>query len=218
MPPDGSGASSAGSPDGASCAYRAQIEDAEDGDSQVLTRQGRGGYLYTFADDAGTTIDPPTSGFEVSAGGVDGGQALHMTGTIAAAGDVYAGMGLSFTDPMGGYDASQYRGIAFAARGTSGASTAVRLKVPDAATAPEGRACSECYNDFGVDFQITEEWTRYVVDFADLEQEDGWGDPRPAQVDTQRLFGIQWQATAAGQPFDLWVDDVTFLGCPSDPS
>ena len=89
----------------------------------------------------------------------------------------------------------------------------VKSILPDAHTDPQGGECKECYNDFGVDFELNEEWTRYVVAFADLKQESGWGRPRPDNVDPKKLFGMQWQVSTRATAFDVWIDDVTFVGC-----
>lgn len=195
------------------CAARAMIEDGEDGDDQVLTRAGRGGYLYTYADEAGTTV-APRGDFTMGRGGAGGsGGAIHVAGKLAAGGDAYAGVGLGFVEPKGAYDASSYTGVAFAARRAPDTTPYVRLKVPDVNTDPDGGVCTDCYNDFGVSMQLTEEWTRYEVRFADLAQEGGWGAPRPDAVDAAKLYGVQWQVSTAGAPFDVWIDDVTFLGC-----
>jgi len=210
----GSQPGGAAAPSADTCESRAQIENAEDGDAQSITRQGRGGYLYTYTDDKGSSVSPPSSQFKVVAGGPPGSlHAIQITGKTADGGDVYAGMGFSFVDPKGAYDASEYKGIAFVAKRGSGGPTTVRVKLPDASTDPQGGSCEECYNDFGVDFELNEEWTRYVVKFEHLKQQSGWGRPRPEQVDAKRLYGIQWQVSAGSSEFDVWIDDVTFVGC-----
>ena len=214
-PPVGYSAPSAAQGGALQCADARQVEDADDGDSQIFTHEGRGGYLYTFTDKAGSSISPPTSAFEVSAGGVEGqGSALRMHGALADQGeDVYAGMGFGLTPSTSAYYAARYRGLEFVAKRGSDSSAFVRLKLPDGNTTPEAGACEECYNDFGVDFEVTEEWVHYVVDFADLKQEQGWGSPRPEALATNALYGIQWQVLTQGAPFDIWVDDIAFLGC-----
>jgi endoglucanase len=195
------------------CGEDARIDDGEDGGNQVELRGGRNGYLYTFKDAHGTRITPDGA-FSTSAGGAHGSRsALRIAGKLADSDSAYAGLGLSFTDPKTLYDASRYTGIAFYARGAPGTTTAVRLKVPDVDTDPDGHVCKECYNDFGVDFQVTAEWTRYEVAFADLKQGSGWGNPRPAAIDLHKLFSLQWQVATRGGSFDLWIDDVTFVGC-----
>ncbi|MFP6687595.1 MAG: hypothetical protein VB934_22945, partial [Polyangiaceae bacterium] len=54
--PGGSQPGGAAAPGTDSCEGRALIENAEDGDAQSLTRQGRGGYLYTYTDDKGSRV------------------------------------------------------------------------------------------------------------------------------------------------------------------
>jgi len=213
MPPEGY-ETAAAAPVGGSCEGSAVVEDAEDGDGQIATHEGRGGYTYTYTDESGSRVSP-TGEFEVASGGVnEQGFALRMHGELTGDQDVYAGMGFGFLDTERPYDASKYVGIAFVARRAEGSSGWVRLKVPDASTSPEGGICSECYNDFGVDFELTDQWVRYVVDFADLKQERGWGEPRAAAIDTSALYGVQWEVSSPGESFDIWVDDVTFVGCP----
>ena len=200
---------------GMGCEDLAKIEDAEDGDTQILTREGRGGYLYTFVDEQGSQIHPSSQGdFQVEPGGVDEtGHAIHVSGTLVSGGDVYAGVGFSFAANDAPYDASRYRGLSFVARRAGGSTGFVRLSLPDVNTSPQGGVCEECYNDFGVDFEVPAEWTRFVVDFADLTQQHGWGRPRPPAVDSTRLMGMQWQASSPGESFDLWLDDIQFVGC-----
>jgi hypothetical protein len=155
------------------------------------------GTPYSYADERGTTI---------------AAEGLRLRGTLAGGGEVYAGVGLSL-DPKP-FDASRYDGIVFSARRTPGSAAHVRLKVPDVHTDPAGGVCTACYNDFGIPFQVTEEWTRYEVRFADLGQETGWGEPRPAAIDASKLYGVQWQVAVAGAEVDLAIRDVAFLGCP----
>ena len=111
-------------------------------------------------------------------------------------------------------DARAWKGVAFMARRGPTGSAFVRVKIPDAATAPEGKVCTECFNDFGVDFEVSEEWTRFEVAFADLKQQPDWGQPRPAAVDASKVYGLLWQVATKGGAIDLWIDDVTFVGCP----
>ena len=89
----------------------------------------------------------------------------------------------------------------------------MRFKVPDVATDPSGGVCTECYNDFGIPFEVTEEPTRFEVRFADLAQEADWGAPRPPSVDAAKLYGLQWQVVVPGASVDVSIGDVAFLGC-----
>jgi endoglucanase len=193
------------------------VDDTEDNNNQVLIQKGRNGYWYTFVDKAGSTITPPSQGtFLMSPGGANGSQhAAHMMGKMAGSGaPLFAGMGFSFTDPKAPYDATAFTGVSFFAKVGPGSTVGVRLKVPDANTDPAGKVCTECFNDFGVDLTLTDQWKRYTVPFATMKQMEGWGAPHPASVDKSKLFGLQWQVTQTGVSYDVWVDNVQFTGCP----
>lgn len=184
------------------------IEDAEDGDTRVLEQDGRGGYWFVFADSLGSTISPKP--FVMAEGGAEGSKyAARVTGKVAPTGDsAYVGMGFSISDPRGLYDASKYQGISFWAKGPG----KVRFKTPDVNTDPAGDRCDDCYNDFGVDIYLSEKWTRYTVPFDKLQQQPGWGDRAPS-VSKDKLFAVQWQFNTNDANYDIWVDQVAFVGC-----
>ncbi len=204
--------------EGAPCPASGMFDDGEDNNNQVLVQEGRGGYWYTYVDNEGSTIDPPagaTGGiFSFAQPGVNGSAyAARMKGSISKASIVFAGMGANMADPKGPYDASKYGGISFWAKKGPGATPKVRFKMPDAETDPDGGICSACYNDFGIDLKLTEEWTQYIILFDMLKQERGWGAPHPHGIDTQQIFAAQWQVNDKGQNYDVWVDDLAFTGC-----
>jgi endoglucanase len=220
-----SGSAGAASPSGGgsvatgkACPPDYTIDDMEDHQkNQLMVQNGRNGYWYTFLDKQGTTITPPAGHtFIMSPGGANGSTtAAHMMGKVSGSGDpVYAGMGFSFTNPKGQYDASAYSGVSFYAKVGPGSSKNVRLKVPDVNTDPDGKVCTECFNDFGTDLSLTENWQQYTVPFAQMGQMDGWGSPTKPAIDKSKLYGMQFQVNQAGSSFDIWVDDVTFTGCP----
>jgi endoglucanase len=200
------------------CTRAAVIEDAENADHQVVVHEGRGGYIYAFVDEAGSSVTP-TAGrlggtFSQSEGGANGSMyAARVNGRIGEGTVVFAGVGLNFLDPKAPYDASAYDGIAFFARRGPDSTANVRLKVPDASTDPDARVCTECFNDFGADLEIGEQWRQYTVPFQQMAQMPGWGAPRPGSVDRSKLFGVQWQIATPGASYDLWIDDVVFYGC-----
>ena len=206
-----------GSSEPVACTRAAVIEDGENNDHQVVKEGSRNGYIYTFR--GGSTKVEPTAGadggvFTMSLGGANGSQyAARMSGTIGSEDSAFAGLGFNFTDPEGGFDASSYEGISFFARRGANSAASVRLKLPDRSTSPMGGECSECFNDFGTDLELSEEWQRYVLRFDELSQLPGWGSPRPASIDPASVFGIQFQAQGAGANFDIWVDDLSFIGC-----
>ena len=215
MPPAGAVNAPAAGGKGQSCEHNAVIEDGEDGDGRALVREGRGGYWYTYVDKAGSRVQPAPNAFKMAKIGARSSKgAIRFQGKLSDKNDSYAGLGISFVNPKRIYNASRYEGVSFLAKRGNKNLTSLRLKLPDANTDPDAGNCKECYNDFGVDFQLTDSWTRYVVAFADLEQETGWGNPQPDHIDPKNLYGIQWQFSTPGSQFDIWIDDISFVGCP----
>jgi len=222
--PDAASPASGGQPAGAAaapakeCPATFTIDDMEDHQkNQVIVQNGRNGYWYTFLDKQGSTVSPPAGKtFIMSPGGVNNSTtAAHMLGKTSSSGDpIFVGMGFSFTNPKAQYDASAYSGVSFYAKVGPGSAKGFRLKVPDVNTDPDGKVCTECYNDFGTDLTLTEEWKQYVVPFSKMTQLDGWGSPSKPAIDKSKVYGMQWQINQPGTSFDLWVDDVAFTGCP----
>jgi endoglucanase len=198
------------------CKIGAVIEDGEDANNQLKKLEGRSGYIYTFGDDAKTVIFPPRGAdFPMERGGALGSAySLRVRGKVGDKGLVYGGLGLNFVDPRRPYDASKYAGITFLARRAPSTAAVIRLKLPDANTDPDGKVCTECFNDFGADVTLTEAWERYVIPFDYLKQLPDWGAPRPSKVDTKRIYSIQFQVSEPSAAFDFYIDDLMFAGCP----
>jgi endoglucanase len=198
-----------------SCGPEALIDDFEDNNNQVLVSEGRGGYMYTFVDKAGSTIWPEAGDnggtFTPSPGGHNSKFAANFKGTIGTANVVFAAMGVNFQDPKGPYDASKYAGLMFWAKRGSDSVAKLRVKVPDKNTDPEGGVCTECFNDFGVTLNLTDQWTRYVLPFKDMKQLPGWGAPQKKHIDPTTLMAVQFQADTPGGAFDIWIDDLSFI-------
>jgi endoglucanase len=195
------------------------IDNGEDANNQVLVRDGRNGYWYTYVDEAGSTVVPEAGSrggtFSMSPGGAHGSKyAANVQGRVAGgSGVVFGAVGMNFVDPKGPYDASHYNGLAFWARKGAGSIGKVRLKVPDVSTDPAGGVCRECFNDFGMDLNLTEAWQRFVFPFKKMKQLPDWGSPRRHGIDKSKLYGIQWQVNTPGAAMDVWIDDVEFVGC-----
>jgi endoglucanase len=187
------------------------LDDAEDHDSQIIKQGDRDGYWFTYADKSGSTIDPAGE-FKMSRGGPPGSSfAAHAHGRVTArkpGKSQYAGLGFSLTNPRSAFDLSHAKGIAFWAKGPG----RVRMKLPDINTAPEGGRCSDCYNDFGKDFELTPRWERQVALFSEMKQEPGWGDPA-RELAANSIFAVEWQWNTPDSEFDLWVDNVELVGC-----
>lgn len=200
---------------GRSCGPEAKIEDGEDNNNQVIVQDGRSGYIYTYVDGTGSTISPAGGGvFSMTEGGANNtSYAMRMAGETSGAAIVYAGMGLNFTDPKDAYDASKYSGVSFFAKRGLKTTSKVRMKFPDINTDPDGGQCAACYNDFGTDVRLGEEWQRYIYKLTAVRQEPNWGSPRPGSVETSGLFAMQFQVKDQGTVFDVWVDEINFTGC-----
>lgn len=191
------------------------IDDGEDGNNQNLPIGDRGGYWYTFKDKGTTTVEP-TAGeeggtFAMSEGGHSSKMAARFHGTVGTGAIVFSGMGTNLIDPKGAYDASKYAGIAFWAKRGADSTGKVRLKVPDVNTDPDGGVCSECFNDFGGDLNLTTDWKLYVFPWKSMKQEVGWGNPLRHHITPEKLYGVQFQVKVPRASYDIYIDDLKFL-------
>lgn len=194
------------------CTKNTLLDDAEDGDNRALVTDKRGGYWYTYADTIGTKI-APSGAFQMAEGGAEGSKhTARMSGKLGTGGIVYAGMGFLFTEPKAPYDVSCCKGVSFWAKKSGAGVGNVRVKLGDVNTTPDGGVCHDCYNDFGAELSFSETWKKYELPFADMKQEYGWGEPRPA-LDTSRLYQLQWQVRDMGADFDISVDKIELMGC-----
>jgi len=216
----GGGVAKTGKPlDIARCGPDAVIDDGEDGNNQVIQQDGRAGYWYTAVDPDGTTIEPQAGAlggtFTMREGGSNGsGFAACMKGFVPETSAKPSGLiGFNFTDPKEAYDASKYGGIAFWAKKAPDTVGKVRMKIPDEDTDPQGGVCQECFNDFGMDLELTDNWTEYVIMWPDATQMPSWGNPRPPAILPDKLYGVQWQFGTRNQNFDMCFDDIAFVGC-----
>ena len=87
----------------------------------------------------------------------------------------------------------------------------VRLKIPDVNTDPEGGACTECFNDFGGDLNLTTDWKQYIFPWKAMKQMPGWGNPRKPHITPSKLFGIQFQVNVPSANYDIFIDDIKFV-------
>ncbi len=187
------------------------LDDAEDGNTQVILADDRDGYWFAFVDTWGSVMEPK-SRFVMTSGGYPEGEskfAANVRGKLAVMGEsVYAGFGFAFTNPKTPFDISKAKGIRFWAKGPG----KIRFKIPDRNTDPAGDRCDDCYNDFGVDIYLQDIWMRYTIPFSAMEQHPGWGDRAPS-VDVHGAFAVQWQYDTPGGEYDIWVDQIELVGC-----
>jgi endoglucanase len=213
----GSAASLGGASAFKDCGPSGMIDDGEDGNNQNLPVENRGGYWYTFIDKTGATTVTPMAGeqggtFAMTEGGANGSKfAANFKGKIGTGAIVFSGMGVNFVDPKDKYDASKYAGIAFFAKRGQDSTGKVRLKVPDMNTDPDGAVCTECFNDFGGEINLTTEWRKYIFPFKKMGQEPDWGAPRKPHIVPSTIYGVQFQVKVPNASYDIWVDDLQFL-------
>jgi hypothetical protein len=186
------------------------LDDFEDGNGQVAAAAGRNGYWFTAKDEKGSTIEP-TGEFKVADGGAGSKKAANVKGkTVAVDGAWGATVGVNFVQG-GFYDVSKYAGVSFKIKAAKAGS--VRVKFHDVNTVPQGGICSSgCWNAFGKDLSVAPEWQEVKVLFSELKQQDGWGDPRPASLATNKVQSLEWSIDK-GQEFDVWIDDVQLIDC-----
>jgi endoglucanase len=200
---------------GKDCGPTALIDDGEDGNNQNLPNDNRGGYWYTFKDKGTTTVEPAAGEeggtFAMSEGGHDSQYAARYHGTIGTGAIVFSGMGVNFIDPKGAYDASKYAGVSFWAKRGADSTGKVRLKVPDSNTDPDGGVCTECFNDFGANMNLTTDWKLYSFPWKSLKQLPDWGAPHKSHITPSKIYGLQFQVNVPRASYDIYVDDVKFF-------
>jgi hypothetical protein len=187
------------------------IDDLEDGNNQITKSAGRDGYWWSAADPKGSKIDMQTT--EPGAGSE---MAMRMTGMTVPGKpeEDFWGvqLGINFVTDGLFYDASKYAGISFKAKAGADSAHQIRFKIGDINTHKDAGICKACWNHFGKDITLTNEWKDYTVTFSGATQEPGWGDPRPQAITPSKLIALNWQV-GPGQKYDIWIDDVTFLDC-----
>lgn len=104
------------------------------------------------------------------------------------------------------YDGQAWNAISFymALGPTADSPRSIRVSVSTMETAWQGR-CTSCVDNFGLAFELTSRWQRFVLPFSQLRQM-GWGIPQTSlKLDQLVQFHI-----ALDQQYDVWVDHVRF--------
>ncbi len=175
------------------------IDDFEDGNGAVSKRDGRSGFwqLVTDRNEKGPgpfTIEPSKSG---------NGFAMHWTGPEFRE----WGSSLEYSFPTYCYDASAYRGLGFRAKGPG----RVYVSAREVSVVPEdlhGACKTDCFNSHVKLVVLSDKWQRFDVTWSELQQR-GYGRP---ELDPTRLHSLQFLVRPEDSPFDVWIDDVEFLG------
>ena len=131
-----------------------------------------------------------------------------------------AQLGVAMSSAATGYDASNYCGVRFLAKGTSGAWT---LLISDRSSVPQGGVCGSwnsepCYHFLGKSFEVGSDWQAIEIGFDDLSSRMDPDSTRKLDVDAvyDVLFNFY---SPEGAAFELVVDDLAFIektatGCP----
>ncbi|MGK3960923.1 hypothetical protein WMF01_10145 [Sorangium sp. So ce1667] len=219
----GSGGAGAGGEDAmpASDADLLLIDDMEDQNETIIARSDeenpRQGYWFVANDGQGE--QSPAVGEEFYMSLLDPPRGSSHWAAHSRADDKFLDWGAGFGFRLnatrtprtsGMYDASEFRGFTFFARAGSESTMTMSVGVVDVQTWREGGICDgdECDDHFSKYVALTPDWVRHEIEFSELEQ-DGWGRQFDA-IDLTRLWGIGF-TFKEGEPFDVWIDDVSFF-------
>lgn len=184
------------------------IEDWEDKDSTLLPLDGRKGTWVNYDDGTGKQNPPVRSPLFPSRipGGRDGSKsALHLSGGR------YTNWGVTFGAELAEqacYDASKYAGIEFWAKGPG--TIKIGVQMIDVQDVKYGGLCrNDCYNSHRAAVTLGKGFQKFTIRWEDLKQLYRSGDP--IDLDPKRIRFLEFGIAAEDTPFDVWIDDVSFL-------
>ncbi|MBN2196334.1 MAG: hypothetical protein JW751_26205 [Polyangiaceae bacterium] len=195
------------------------VDDFETIDTHIEEVSGRSGYWYTYRG-GGDGVITPDQGEDVRPGtlpaGSGSGRGLHVTCTEPFT-DWGGGFGFKLADgdPYAGL--ADYAGVTFLVRSGVGygdphPNLDFRVLITDIVKTNDGGTCppsghtaDECDNAHQQSLEVTADWTRVTLAFANLRQETGWG--YQVDFDPSHALAMQIQA-GVGDTFDVWIDDV----------
>ena len=186
------------------------IEDWETNDSIVAPLDGRGGNWVTYDDGTGKQTPPDKSPLfpsRLAGGRGTSARALHVFG------GKFTNWGVTFGAELANaacYDASAYAGIEFWAKGPG--IVKVGFQMLDDQEVKYGGLCANaanCYNSHRKVVELGRTWKRYSVRWEELHQLYEAGPP--LSFDVRRIRFLEFSIGTESTPFDLWVDDVSFL-------
>lgn len=195
------------------------VDDFEDDNGQITKLDGRDGYWWKNADKEGAKFtDPPDgSALKFADDGANGStKSLHVAGVTVKGSDQAYGVevGTNLISTKGSlYDGSRFMGVSFMAKVGPKSVKKVRFNMADVNTHPELGTCTNCWNHFSKDIDLTTEWKEYQVSFKEMRQRDGWGEPRPKSITPNELYTLTFAFEGSGGEFELFVDDIQFVEC-----
>jgi hypothetical protein len=204
------------------------IDDMENDDPSIVFSEGRSGSWFVFNN--GTGIQRPSLDelpFPMAKLASPRGES-HYAAWTSGEDFIGWGGGIGFElRTQSSYDGSGYAGFAFWARRGADASARLRADVHDRNTTPLGRICDgratcdrngpcdpalmACYDNFGVDVELDEDWQFYSFSWDELSQV-GWSGNTYDAITSTAIYGIRFQSEPE-KHFEFWIDDVAFV-CP----
>jgi len=197
------------------------IGDFEDGTKYMNPKLYGAGLGIWFTTSSGGNI--PNFDFVAAGGANDTKNAAHVYGTLFDRGDGrYPALILEGKFKNSGYyDLTPFQGVRFYYKcPTDDRSSRRRFGFGIASTVAvaDGGVCREqCGNDYGATLPSTNDWVEESFSFADLKEEDNWGDqvnPPDFTDHLKEVVCIRWQNGSNNVPgvvpVDFWVDEVEF--------
>jgi hypothetical protein len=208
----------------------AMIDDFEDGDPTVLPIDNRNGAWWTAADDTGGSIVPEQTSLsnqlaapeQLAEPRCGSHYAMRVSGFGFTDWGALLGVSLKYgTEPDGTdgalpYDVSTRAGVDFWAKIGDTSTNGVRYEISDSNSEPAGGVCvdgggtgKDCYDSFGTNvLNLDTTWRHYRIPFSQLSQRN-FGVQAPALL-TTAVYQITFNFLSATDPFDFWVDDISF--------
>ena len=178
------------------------IDDFEDKDSMIASLENRVGYWSIFkdSDSVGSyspvmpTLRTPATRKNRYALHVAGGELLNWGAVV------------QFAFQPACYDVSRYAGVTFSAKGPG--RVFVGMRVVDEVPTEYGGTCKqECYNTHQKKVNLSARWQTYAVLWGEMRQRGYNAKP----LDVTRSNGLAFLIQSSDTPYDLWIDDVTFV-------
>jgi hypothetical protein len=178
------------------------IDDFEDGDDEIRPLEGRAGF-WRWARE----IDAPgTAPALIPVPRPDATRANRLAQHVKGGRLLDWGATVEFDFRPACYDASNYEGLSFLARGPGRIYLAARERsvIPIA----EGGSCEvDCHNPHVAKVELDSAWRTYQVRWTELRQR---GIGKPA-LDARRLHSLAFLIRPEDTPYDVWLDDLRFL-------
>jgi hypothetical protein len=178
------------------------IDDFEDGDDTIRPLEGRVGFWRWPRE-----IDAPgTAPALIPVPRPDATRGNRLAQHVKGEQLLDWGAAIEFDFRPACYDASQYVGVSFQARGPGRIYFAARERSVIPIT--EGGSCeSDCHNPHVAKIELESGFRTYQVRFAELRQR-GLGKP---PLNARRLHSLAFLIRPEDTPYDVWVDDLRFL-------